>query len=89
MDIDMFSTDVHFSKSRKKQKGVKMISPKIRIESDGTFTRLWINGEEIENVMSVDFRSIPFDSHLEYEKADLDDLRKCKHIVTERHIVEL
>lgn len=66
-----------------------MIEPRIRIESDGTFTRLWLDGEEVDNMTSLDFSSQPFTMHLEFEKPDTDESDRYKHIVTERHVIDI
>ena len=66
-----------------------MIEPRIRIESDGTFTRLWLDGEEVGNMTSLDFSSQPFMMHLEFEKPDIDESDKYQHIVTERHVIDI
>lgn len=43
-----------------------MIEPKIRIESDGTCTRLWINDVEIHDLTMLDFHAEPDWASCEY-----------------------
>lgn len=51
-----------------------MDNPKIRIESDGHITEVWIDGEKVEKATMADFEfhAEPFKVYCELEKYQLD-----------------
>ena len=71
-----------------------MIEPRIRIESDGTFTRLWINDVEIPDVTMLDFHAEPFWASCEYyrvekkEKTFLIEKKKSSLMVEYENVIK-
>lgn len=51
-----------------------MENPKIRIESDGHITEVWIDGQKVEKATMADFEfhAEPFEVYCELEKYQLD-----------------
>ena len=51
-----------------------MDNPKIRIESDGHITEVWIDGQKVEKATMADFEfhAEPFEVYCELEKYQLD-----------------
>lgn len=55
-----------------------MENPKIKIESDGNITEVWIDGQKVEKATMADFEfhAEPFEVYCELEKYQLDKNRK-------------
>lgn len=51
-----------------------MENPKIRIESDGYVTEVWIDGQKVKNTTMADFKfhAEPFEVYCELEKCQHD-----------------
>lgn len=51
-----------------------MVNPKIRIESDGYITEIWVDGQKVDRVTMADFafHAEPFEVRCELEKYKID-----------------
>lgn len=57
-----------------------MENPKIRIESDGRYTQVWVDGEKIsDRVCAIDFHAEPNEVYCETEEYVKD--KDGKHII--------